>query len=195
MKAPVTIRARTRPTAAAGTVLTPVASAAAGTAAADAPIPAMSGVPVPPARPPARPATRSEDTYAVGYGKPPRGRPFAPGQSGNPKGRPRGAKNDHTLINEALNEVVTVRENGRELKIPKREVGARRFANLVAEGNFKALTLWLRLFGVGSVPTPQPEPGGLAAATDDAAFDSADVIAELMAMARRAVASDVGDKR
>ena len=37
-----------------------------------------------------RPAASS---YEVGYGKPPAKNRFKPGQSGNPKGRPRGAKN------------------------------------------------------------------------------------------------------
>ena len=32
----------------------------------------------------------------------PRGRPFAPGQSGNPSGRPRGARNKATIAAEAL---------------------------------------------------------------------------------------------
>jgi hypothetical protein len=50
--------------------------------------------------------------YEVGYGKPPRHTRFAKGQSGNPRGRPRGAKNFNTLLEEALDEPVTVTENG-----------------------------------------------------------------------------------
>ena len=34
--------------------------------------------------------------------EPPRGRPFAPGQSGNPAGRPKGARNRTSLIMESL---------------------------------------------------------------------------------------------
>ena len=37
--------------------------------------------------------------YEVGYCKPPRGKLFEPGQSGNPSGRPKGLT---TLLNEAL---------------------------------------------------------------------------------------------
>ena len=33
------------------------------------------------------------DDYEVGYGKPPKSRQWKPGQSGNPKGRPKGARN------------------------------------------------------------------------------------------------------
>jgi hypothetical protein len=42
--------------------------------------------------------------YEVGYGKPPRDTRFPKGQSGNPRGRPSGAKNLKTLLSEALNE-------------------------------------------------------------------------------------------
>jgi hypothetical protein len=36
--------------------------------------------------------------------KKPRGRPFAPGVSGNPKGRPKGARNKATIVVEVLRE-------------------------------------------------------------------------------------------
>ena len=48
--------------------------------------------------------------YQVGYGKPPRHTRFKRGQSGNPRGRPREAKNLPTLLTEALNERVIVAE-------------------------------------------------------------------------------------
>ena len=39
---------------------------------------------------------------AVGYGRPPVNRQFKPGQSGNPRGRPKGSKNFATIFAEAL---------------------------------------------------------------------------------------------
>ncbi len=39
---------------------------------------------------------------AVGYGRPPADKRFKPGQSGNPKGRPRGRENMATTINRIL---------------------------------------------------------------------------------------------
>jgi hypothetical protein len=49
----------------------------------------------------------------VGYRKPPRRTRFRKGQSGNPRGRPSGAKSLSTMLREALNELVIVVENGR----------------------------------------------------------------------------------
>ena len=48
-----------------------------------------------------------------GKGRPPRGSQFKPGQSGNPKGRPRGkrARRPEDVV---LDQIVTVRENGVE---------------------------------------------------------------------------------
>jgi hypothetical protein len=59
--------------------------------------------------------------YEVGYGKPPHHTRFKKGQSGNPRGRPKGSKNLPTLLSEALNEPVVVAENGRRRKITMRQ--------------------------------------------------------------------------
>src|SRR5689334_24983502 len=69
-------------------------------------------------RPPMPPEKTGD--YEVGYGRPPRHTRFAKGQSGNPRGRPCGAKNFTTLLEEALNEPVTVTENGGRRKGSKR---------------------------------------------------------------------------
>jgi hypothetical protein len=53
----------------------------------------------------------------VGYGEPPKHTQFKPGQSGNPKGRPKGRKNLKTEVLEKLNSTVVVNKNGRLSKI------------------------------------------------------------------------------
>src|SRR5208337_568384 len=61
----------------------------------------------------------TEDDERVGYGRPPIRTRFRPGQSGNPRGRPRGARNLATEIAAALAEKVAVTENGRRRHITK----------------------------------------------------------------------------
>jgi hypothetical protein len=85
-----------------------------------------------------------EPDYEVGYKKPPKHTQFKKGQSGNPRGRPRGAKNSATLFNEALDEKVTITQNGRLRKIAKREAMFKQLANRAAQGDPKATQTVLR---------------------------------------------------
>ena len=55
------------------------------------------------------------DNYKIGYCKPPRHRRFRKGQSGNPRGRPKGTKNLKTDLIEELSERITFRE-GRKIR-------------------------------------------------------------------------------
>src|SRR4029077_1391085 len=80
-----------------------------------------------------------EGDHEVGYGKPPRHRQFVKGQSGNPRGRPPGAKNLKTLLNKALNELVIVTENGGRRKVSKREAIVTQLVNRSAKADYKAI--------------------------------------------------------
>ncbi len=77
----------------------------------------------------------------VGYGKPPKLTRFKPGQSGNPRGRPRGALNMATVLERTLQEKVIVNESGRERTVTKLEAAVRRLADKAADGELKALQL------------------------------------------------------
>jgi hypothetical protein len=83
--------------------------------------------------------------YEVGYGKPPVHTRFQKGQSGNPKGRPRGRKNLSSLLNDALNGWVIVVENGRRKKITKREAIITQLVNKSAAADLKATQIVLAL--------------------------------------------------
>ena len=81
--------------------------------------------------------------YDVGYGKPPRETRFVKGRSGNPRGRPRGAKSFTALLSDNLNEPVTVAENGGRRKISKREAIVTQLVNRSAAADFRAIKILL----------------------------------------------------
>jgi hypothetical protein len=58
----------------------------------------------------------------IGYGRPPREHRFKPGQSGNPKGRPKGRKSEDQILQELFSRMMTIREGDRVRKISLREV-------------------------------------------------------------------------
>jgi len=81
--------------------------------------------------------------YEVGFGKPPRHTRFSKGQSGNPRGRLPGAKNLKTLVIEALNQLVTVTENGGQRTVSKREAIATQLVNRAIMANWPAVKILL----------------------------------------------------
>ena len=92
--------------------------------------------------------------YEVGYMKPPKATQFKKGESGNPKGRPKGCVNVATLAQQVLSERVTVTEKGRERTMPMAEVLVRQAVTKAAKGDLKAIPLVLNLADYGA---PEPE--------------------------------------
>ena len=84
-----------------------------------------------------------EDDYKVGSKRPPKHTRFAPGRSGNPRGRPRKSKQLEDLIEMELDEKIAVKEGGRETFITKREAIVKQFLNRALKGDPKALQLVL----------------------------------------------------
>ena len=68
----------------------------------------------------------------VGYGKPPMVRRFK--KSGNPEGRPRGAKNRQTIVRQVARETHTVIEDGRQTRRSTLELVLIRLRNMAIEG-------------------------------------------------------------
>jgi hypothetical protein len=78
---------------------------------------------------------RDQRQYAANYRKPPIHTRFKKGQSGNPRGRP--AKNLAALLAAALNEKVTVTENGKRRQVTKREAVIAQLVNKSASAELR----------------------------------------------------------
>lgn len=92
--------------------------------------------------------------YEVGYAKPPAASRFKPGQSGNPKGRPKGSKNKRPgmheermkdiILDEAYRDI-TVREGHRSVSIPMVQAVMRSLTVNAAKGQHRAQRLFSKL--------------------------------------------------
>jgi hypothetical protein len=80
-------------------------------------------------------------TTRVGYCNPPEHRRFKTGQSGNPRGRPKGALNMATVLERTLREKVVINENGTRKTITKLQAALKQLTNKAASGELKALQL------------------------------------------------------
>src|SRR6516225_10065715 len=80
--------------------------------------------------------SESKSEPAANYRKPPEHTRFKKGQSGNPRGRP--AKNLPALLAAALNEKVTVTENGKRRQVTKREPVIAQLVNKSASAELRA---------------------------------------------------------
>jgi hypothetical protein len=88
----------------------------------------------------------SSARYTVGYGKPPKAHRFRPGQSGNRRGRPKGAKNTATLLREILDRKIEVRTGTTVRKISVREAILTRFAESALKGDSKSAGFLLQRY-------------------------------------------------
>ena len=124
--------------------------------------------------------------YEIGRGKPPLHAGFQKGRSGNPRGRPRGAKSLATLLAEALNQPVAVAENGRRRQMTKREVVVAQLVNKSASADPRATKLLLEM-------VRDLEKRAEASAPPPAAFTAADaeVIDQLIARLRQALRAEM----
>lgn len=83
--------------------------------------------------------------YEVGNKKPPKETQFKPGQSGNPKGRPKKSKlSTVDLLEAELRKTISVSENGKKTSMTKIQAIIKRVVNSALTGNAKDVALVLK---------------------------------------------------
>lgn len=92
---------------------------------------------------PMKPEENSD--YNVGYGKPPRSGQFKPGRSGNPKGRPKGAKSLKTRVENILNAKLPVKTKNGTKKKAKVDIVIEQLTNKSINGDMKATAELIKL--------------------------------------------------
>ena len=127
------------------------------------------------------------DNYQVGRGKPPLATRFKKGQSGNPKGRPRGTKNLKTDLMEELRETIVVREGDRTVRMSKQRAMIKTVMNKSLKGDPRAIVTLIRLM------TRFAEPdGGTTEVNEALSIDERELLQGLLD--EHTSASERGDK-
>lgn len=83
--------------------------------------------------------------YEVGYKRPPREHQFKPGQSGNPKGRPKKNKSFSEDIKDEMNELIQIQEQGKLKKITKQTALVKRVVTDALSGKTSAIKLLFQI--------------------------------------------------
>ena len=125
--------------------------------------------------------------YKIVYGKPPRGRPFQKGQSGNPRGPRR--KDMSSLLIAALNEPVYATIDGKRRKITKRQAIITQMVNESASANLHATKMlfdMMKEVEQKAGATASPEPAKLTAADRE-------VVELFVARLRRQIAAEAAE--
>ena len=121
--------------------------------------------------------SETQRDYTIGYGKPPPGRRFEKGRSGNPRG-PRG-KSLPALLVAALNEPVFVTTDGRR----------HRTTNRSAEADLRATKMLLDMLkDIEQTAAAAPPPERSLTAPDK------EVVAQFVARLRRQIAAEAADR-
>lgn len=135
--------------------------------------------------------THDADTYEVGYGKPPKRSQFKKGQSGNPRGRPKGSRNITTLLEEALFRKVSIKDERGARKITFAEALMQKVTVDALKGDPRALAKVIDLMKFYDARNQAPSDD-VAGSSDTASFKLTDGDIEVMRYIARelAVAGD-----
>ncbi len=97
------------------------------------------------------------DDEKVGYGRPPKNHQFRPGESGNPRGRPKKRPPSYEDLLNALNEEVTVRQGNKDRKMHPFEAAVRKMVTrAVTDRSVPHALQFLALLDKHNVLRPMP---------------------------------------
>ena len=94
-----------------------------------------------------------DEDEPVGYKRPPKRHQFPPGRSGNPRGRPRGAKGLKQIFASEFSQRMKIMEGDKPLKVSKLQLIVNRELEKAMAGNQRAIehviSLNIQMFGLG----------------------------------------------
>jgi Family of unknown function (DUF5681) len=93
----------------------------------------------------------------TGYKHPPTKNRFQKGRSGNPRGRPKESRNLVTVLSEALNQSVTLKQDGKSKQVTKGDALIGVLLNMASKGERQAVDAVINLLGKIERLVEQPE--------------------------------------
>lgn len=116
---------------------------------------------------------KASPSDSVGYRRPPKQHQFKPGQSGNPKGRPKGAPTLQGVMAREATKLIKVKQGDNVVNVPKLEALARRVFNKALEGDLAAARMIFQL-------AAEPEAPAAAESVESFALPEDDVIKRML---------------
>lgn len=129
---------------------------------------------------------KTSGSYAVGYRKPPVATRFKPGQSGNRKGRPKGAKSMATIVRDEFGQMITVQEGSRTRNVSKMVALVKSIVNRALQKGGKDAEAAIKLLErhiLGEAHAPSPG--------DDLSSNEADILTAFEARLREEILADL----
>lgn len=91
-------------------------------------------------------ARRTPGNYEVGYARPPKEHRFKPGQSGNPRGRPKGSQNEETSFREVVSMTIPMKVGDKIRRVPLMKAVWSKVAQEALKGDPRAINLLINRY-------------------------------------------------